>query len=92
MVLVDIGAHGSRYTWCNGHPGQSYAMARLDRGLADVQWQSSAPSTILKLLPASFSDHFRLLLHLGGERLVRPFKFEGTWVWDPRSHLVVRKA
>ena len=52
---------------------------RLDRALANCDWQSSFPEAFVETLSRLHSDHASLLIRCGGvqqNRGVRPFRFQ----------------
>ncbi|KAF4402323.1 hypothetical protein G4B88_003244 [Cannabis sativa] len=96
--LVDLGFQGSGYTWSKGRNSSSQGggvkRARLDRGLASIDWRIMFPNAIVHHLAASESDHRPILLDTSGgvNAKRRTFKYENMWARDPCCFWVVKEA
>ncbi|XP_030477906.1 uncharacterized protein LOC115694944 [Cannabis sativa] len=96
--LVDLGFQGPGYTWSKGRnrssQGGGVKRARLDRGLASIEWRILFPNSIVHHLAASGSDHRPILLDTSGgvNGRGRSFKYENMWARDPRCFWVVKEA
>lgn len=55
--LIDLGFHGSRFTWTNKRRHGNTILERLDRFLANYEWLNLYPDAVVKHLPRTFSDH-----------------------------------
>jgi hypothetical protein len=66
-------------------------MAKLDRVLASVCWDSKYPLSNVRMLPKGCSDHNPLRVSFGGESQTI-FRFEKWWLEMPEFGEVVRKA
>lgn len=83
--LIDLGFKGSRYTWTNNHKCGSTILERLDRCLANFDWNVLFPNSLVTHLPRTHSDHCPLLLNLLGKPSpsTKPFRFETIWTSHP---------
>uniref|UniRef100_A0A2N9I4J4 Reverse transcriptase domain-containing protein n=1 Tax=Fagus sylvatica TaxID=28930 RepID=A0A2N9I4J4_FAGSY len=79
--LVDLPLGGGPYTWSSGSVNPS--MSRIDRFLISSDWEDRYPEVSQKLMPRPLSDHFPILLEVGGyARGKSPFRFENMWLQD----------
>lgn len=62
LHLKDICLHGRRYTWSNERNDPT--LARLDRVLVSVEWDTEFPFAFLQALSSDASDHCPLLLNI----------------------------
>lgn len=62
--LLDLGYAGAAFTWSHDARTSNRRAARLDRALCDDSWRCLFPSTLVRHLPHSHSDHCPLLLEL----------------------------
>ncbi|XP_070046474.1 uncharacterized protein [Nicotiana tomentosiformis] len=60
--LVDLGFKGSIFTWWNGKEEEVYIFKRLDRCLANIEFQQTFPGLEVTHLSKIGSDHSPLLL------------------------------
>lgn len=81
--LVDLGFKGPRWTYDNKQEGLDNVKARLDRGVADPEWNSLFPEATVEHICTSRSDHLLLLLRFGRRKEWRPvrnsFRYEYMW-------------
>lgn len=56
--LVKIPLHGKKFTWIN-----FLSASKVDRVFAHIDWLLKFPSSMLKALPKSLSDHTPLFRH-----------------------------
>lgn len=81
---MDLGSSGPKFTW-RGPVFQGYRriFGRLDRGLANSNWQLAHPETFVRVLPRFKSDHHPLLIDTDGfcnpTRTPKPFRFIVAW-------------
>ena len=62
--LVDLPLGGGQYTWSRA--SDNPAMSQIDRFLISSDWEDSYPKVNQKLMPQPLSDHFPILLEVGG--------------------------
>ncbi|MBA0753826.1 hypothetical protein Gogos_020747 [Gossypium gossypioides] len=77
--LMDVGYSGVWFTWEMGNLPKTNVRERLDRRVANVEWMSMFPSTMIQHIPHSFLDHYLLLIRteLGTNELAsRRLRFE----------------
>ncbi|KAK9988211.1 hypothetical protein SO802_028450 [Lithocarpus litseifolius] len=93
--MADLGFHGPRFTWSNGHGVNSLIQERLDRFFANPGWCMLYPEAQDFHLTRCFSDHCPVLLDFHPHpncRLDRPFKFQSFWLSDNSFPELVRNA
>ncbi|KAL4366884.1 hypothetical protein GQ457_05G001920 [Hibiscus cannabinus] len=93
--LYDLGFSGRWYTWERGRFLHNNVRERLDRGVANSQWNQSFPDYLVKHLRHSFSDHCPVLIDTTGKRQdfrhspPLPFKFDAAWVMDDSCTTII---
>ena len=67
---------------------------RLDRAVANNDWISLYPGTMVKHLECGFSDHKPIIIHLEGIpiRKQKPWRFEQVWLKEDECRAVVESA
>lgn len=81
--ILEIPSTGGKFTWHHKCRGNNYVAKKLDRGLADMNWQWAFPDAYVEILSRFHPDHKPLLLRCGGlpqPRGPRPFRFEAAWI------------
>ncbi|XP_075080127.1 uncharacterized protein LOC142165483 [Nicotiana tabacum] len=80
--LFDLGFKGSIFTWWNGRAEEDCIFKRLDRCLANVEFQQTFPGIEVQHLSKTGSDHSPMYLKCDIETppIKTPFKFLNFWV------------
>ena len=79
LYLIDLLLEGGSYMWSSGSDQPS--MSRIDRALVFHDWEDHYPDVIQRVLPRPISDHFTILVELGGIlRGKSSFRFENMWL------------
>ncbi|KAL2925764.1 hypothetical protein RDABS01_001819 [Bienertia sinuspersici] len=78
--LSDIPYKGNFYTWCNKHLDDSRVYSRIDRVMANDEWQEAYGCMIAQFLNADISDHCPAFVSTNFQCQGRkPFKFYRVW-------------
>ncbi|KAL6343127.1 hypothetical protein AAG906_019670 [Vitis piasezkii] len=79
LELKDVPLVGGPFTWNGGVNNQAFS--RLDRFLFNEGWDNHFGDVRQCVLPRPVSDHFPILLDVGGGRRgPSPFRFENMWL------------
>ncbi|XP_016436865.2 uncharacterized protein LOC107762979 [Nicotiana tabacum] len=80
--LFDLGFKGSIFTWLDGRAEEDCIFKRLDRCLANVQFQQTFSGIEVQHLSKTGSDHSPMYLKCDIETppIKKPFKFLNFWV------------
>ncbi|RVW37936.1 Transposon TX1 uncharacterized 149 kDa protein [Vitis vinifera] len=79
LELKDVPLVGGPFTWNGGVNNQTFS--RLDRFLFNEGWDNHFGDVRQCVLPRPVSDHFPILLDVGGGRRgPSPFRFENMWL------------
>jgi hypothetical protein len=62
--LCNLGFEGNIYTWNNGREGVAFTKERLDRAIANTEWQSLYFATNVTVLVKQSSNHHPILVAL----------------------------
>ncbi|KAL8161277.1 hypothetical protein V2J09_012766 [Rumex salicifolius] len=88
--LIDLGFHGSPFTWARGSEAVGLIQKRLDRVLVNMVGRLCWPEAVVHYLPRFCSDHNPLLIQFkgrpSGDPCRRPFRFQAAWISHPRFH------
>ena len=55
--LEDLGFLEPKFTWCSKREGEDFIKERLDRALANHQWQDLYPVRQVEIMSSCSSDH-----------------------------------
>ncbi|KAA3482763.1 reverse transcriptase [Gossypium australe] len=83
--LMDMGFSGRWFTWERGNLPETNIRERLDRGVANEDWQIMFPEGSIQHLTHSFFDHCPLLVNTRREERgvkVADFRFEAWWIME----------
>ena len=88
--LYDLGFRGSRYTWVRDRSPTYRICERFDRAVASPEWRSLFPTTIVRHLSSSWSDHAPICISIkytvsafnNKRRRRETRKFEQLWLGD----------
>ena len=64
--FADLGYVEQKYTWYKQLTGGVTVWERLDKAVANNDWISLYPGTMVKHLECGFSDHKPIIIHLEG--------------------------
>ncbi|XP_016195762.1 uncharacterized protein LOC107636788 [Arachis ipaensis] len=93
--LIDLGAHGSLFTWFRHMQGNRFISKRLDRAVATDAWCFRFSESYVENLARIHSDHCPIMVRCqGNDRRVgvKPFRFQVAWSYHPSFSSVVRGA
>lgn len=80
----DLGFEGNGFTWCNRREEEENICERLDRFVANREWQSQFQSWRVYHRVAAYSDHSHILLHTSATNKStyrwKLFRFEAMWI------------
>lgn len=96
--VEDLGFEGDRFTWWNNnHSVEGYIRERLDRAVANPEWQEMFPNVRVINGDPRHSDHRPVLIDTGPVERRRVgghagFRFEAAWVEEEGCKEVVKGA
>ncbi|XP_074323958.1 uncharacterized protein LOC141660875 [Apium graveolens] len=93
--LIDMGFSGNEFTWERARGQTNWIQERLDRGLANQQWQSLFPDAKIRVWDVSSSDHLPLILELNRQVYVQKscrFKFENIWIREADCYNLINQS
>lgn len=94
LGLCELEAKGQKFTWMNKREDETFAMERLDRAFASVDWIHSYTQYAFHNQPIFRSDHGAICLDFEIQHPFkrRPFRFEKMWTTHEGCKFVVREA
>lgn len=92
--LIGLGFNGPRYTWNNKRSGAANIKERIDRDVANTNWQNKFHKAQVYHLPYYNYDHRVIIVDLDPKSKFkpRPFRLDVVWTEDPRYEVVVEKS
>ncbi|XP_042483651.1 uncharacterized protein LOC122064021 [Macadamia integrifolia] len=92
--LLDLGSHGSPYTWNSRCHGGVDIRIKLDRTLANASWRTHFENAVVFIHLAVSSNHNPLLIDTDGGKSggSQPFQFESMWLRHPKCKQIVSQA
>ncbi|KAA3472860.1 reverse transcriptase [Gossypium australe] len=91
--LMDVGFSAKWFTWERGNLPENNIRERLDRGVANKDWQNMFPDGSIQHLTHSIFDHCPLLVKTKREECgdkTSSFKFEAWWLLEETFDSEVR--
>lgn len=90
--LLDIHCVGGLFTWRKNVQLAGHIRKKMDRVVADIDWQLTFPHAIVEVLPQHGSDHNALLLSCTKFKSKRAklFHFQAAWMSHPDYELLVQ--
>lgn len=85
-----------KFTWCNRRGSHHSISERLDRFVANLEWNALYPHANVTHGIAAHSDHLPIILQLQRDTFLsigkRSFRFEAMWVGSSNCERVVKEA
>lgn len=80
--MVDLGFVGPKFIWSNKQIRQLHLMKRLDRVIASIEVMMRFLNAIVEHYPLIGSDHWPILLFMGGKgyHCRKHFRFKDKWI------------
>ena len=90
----DLGFMGNKFTWHKTVMGGGIVWERLDRAVANSDWEALFPSSKVSHLECGCSDHKPIIIHPLGIpiRQNKPWRFEQVWLQDEGCHATVEEV
>ncbi|XP_019234736.1 PREDICTED: uncharacterized protein LOC109215176 [Nicotiana attenuata] len=90
--LIDLGFKGSIFTWWNGRAEDDCIFKRLDRCLANLEFQQMFPTIEVNHLSKTGSDHSPMLLTCSSDAIPikKAFRFLNFWIKHPNFKNMVK--
>ncbi|XP_042939538.1 uncharacterized protein LOC122274575 [Carya illinoinensis] len=95
--LTGLNTRGLKFTWSNRRSGRGFTKERLDRGLANEEWNMRFHNATCMVLPTIKSDHSPLVVSLvsrsleSGRNFSR-FRFEAAWSLKTECTAIIQAA
>ncbi|KAF5445848.1 hypothetical protein F2P56_031530 [Juglans regia] len=82
--ICDIHSKGQKFTWSNNRRGKEFTKERIDRAMANKEWNELFNQAYCNIMVAIKSDHSPLHVNLqhieyGRGRRNKIFRYEATW-------------
>lgn len=92
--FTDLGYEGPKFTWFKCLSRGTRVWERLDKAVANLEWLTLFPGSLVRHLDFIFSDHKSIIIHPNGiqARSWRPWRFEQVWLKDEMCHSTVESA
>lgn len=89
--LLDIHCVGGLFTWRKNVYLVGHVRKKLDRVIADIDWQLAFPHAIVEVLPPHASDHNPMLLSCTKykSKHAKLFHFQAAWITHPDYEALV---
>ena len=90
----DLGFIGNKFTWHKNVMGGDTVWERLDRAIANGDWELLFPASKVSHLECGCSDHKPIVIHPLGIPIKhhKPWHFEQVWLQDEGCHKTVEGA
>lgn len=92
--LLDLYTVGGTFTWRKNIHGGGHVRKRLDRSVANIDWQMLFPHSLVEILPQHNSDHNPLLLSCSKlqSQKTNLFHFQAAWISHPENEKLVNST
>lgn len=92
--LLDLRYTGGLFTWRKNIQLGGHVRKKLDRIVADVDWQLAFAHSLVEVLPQHASNHNPLLLSCSKfrSRRAKLFHFQAAWISYPDYEILVRNS
>ena len=90
----DLGFIGNKFTWHKNVMGSDSIWERLDRAVANGDWEVLFPASKVSHLECGCSDHTPIVIHPLGIPIKhhKPWRFEQVWLQDEGCHITMEGA
>ncbi|XP_056691341.1 uncharacterized protein [Spinacia oleracea] len=90
--LTEVKTVGRLYTWNNKQDGEDRVFSRIDRVLANSEWNDLFDTAEANFMPEGHYDHSPMLLNCYQRApQKRPFRFFNMWTTSPRFNTIVEE-
>ncbi|XP_021848076.2 uncharacterized protein [Spinacia oleracea] len=90
--LTEVKTMGRFFTWNNKQDGEDRVFSRIDRVLANAEWDALLENVEATFLPEGEFDHCPMVLSCYTARAQRkPFRFYNMWITAPGYHDLISK-
>ena len=90
----DLGFMGNKFTWHKTVMGGEIVWERLDRAVANSEWEALFPASKVSHLECGCSYHKAIIIHPLGIpiRQNKPWRFKQVWLQDEGCHATVEEV